>query len=196
MREQTRSYTTAQPRLTLAHLKAIRQRFSKGAKALQLATRAGEMRFHLGGSSYTATIGGRVLPLRTTSTRAGYGVRHWYLCPHCHNRAAVLFIGKRDLACRKCWGLHYASQSEDRLARMRRSLFKQRAAIWGDYAPAYSLFNDCALFPKPAGMRWETFSRKVLHLQRSEQAYYRAFSPVVDKIMGAVERRTGAAGAG
>nr|WP_240152505.1 hypothetical protein [Erwinia amylovora] len=45
MREQTRSYTTAQPRMTLAHLKAIRQRFSEGAKALQLATRAGEMRF-------------------------------------------------------------------------------------------------------------------------------------------------------
>ncbi|CCP05147.1 hypothetical protein BN440_0081 [Erwinia amylovora MR1] len=118
-----------------------------GEKALQLATRAGEMRFHLDGSRYTATIGGRALPLRITSTRARYGVRRCYLCPCCHNRAATLLIGKRDLACRKCLGLHYASQSEDGSARMRRGLFKQRAAIWGNYAPAQSLFNDCALIP-------------------------------------------------
>ncbi|CBJ44726.1 hypothetical protein LXA31_15240 [Erwinia amylovora] len=85
-----------------------------GEKALQLATRAGEMRFHLDGSRYTATIGGRALPSRITSTRARYSVRRCYLCPCCHNRAATLLIGKRNLACRKYRGLYYASQSESK----------------------------------------------------------------------------------
>ncbi|WP_314139867.1 hypothetical protein [Buttiauxella noackiae] len=157
-------------------------------------TRVGKVFFSLDGSHYRTTIGERTLILITTTTQAGYGIRHWYLCPHCQRRSATLFIGKHDVACRTCWGLEYAIQSKDRLSRMRSSMIKQSAAIWPNYGPAQSLFNNPNLFPKPKGMRWETFSRKLARLMLYELAYWRAFSPVVERITGVIERKVRAAG--
>ncbi|AHW87586.1 hypothetical protein [Klebsiella michiganensis] len=113
-----------------------------------------------------------------TITRAGFGYRRWYICPHCGGRAAKLFIGRKDVGCRKCWSLHYASQSEDELARLRRSVWKQRHNIWGgEYPPAGSLLNSPLKFPKPAGMRWETFEKKRSRLLKTESAYWRLKEP-------------------
>ncbi|MBT0731523.1 hypothetical protein [Rosenbergiella nectarea] len=190
MREKTRSYTTQLPSLNPKDLKAMRQLFIDGAKAVQTTSSAGNIVFTVDGDHYRATIGERVLSLRITTTTNGYGVRHWYVCPHCQNRKAKLFIGRKDLACRDCWGLHYASQSEDRLARMRRTIFKKRAAIWKNYEPARSLFNDCYRFPKPKGMRWETFTEKRAEALELEQRYFIAFRPVLDRINGTIERNT------
>ncbi len=185
MRDQTRNYTTALPSLTLAHLKTIRQRFHEGVQALQMGTRAGNIYFHLNGSDYTATIGDKTLSLRLTTTQAGYGVRYWYLCPHCQRRSAALFIGKRDLACRKCWKLHYASQSEDRLARMRRLIRTKRLSIWdADTPELLNLFKNPIQFDKPKGMRWETFERKRSQLLSLEGSYWQAYAPIVERITG------------
>lgn len=190
MRDKTRSYTTQLPSLSPKDLKAMRQLFIDGAKAVQTSSSSANIVFTVDGEHYRATIGERVLPLRITTTTNGYGVRHWYVCPHCHNRKAKLFIGRNDLACRDCWGLHYASQSEDRLARMRRTIFKKRAAIWKNYEPARSLFNDCYRLPKPKGMRWETFTEKRAKVLELEQRYFIAFRPVLDRINGTIERNT------
>ncbi|STW54092.1 Uncharacterised protein [Klebsiella pneumoniae] len=44
-----------------------------------------------------------------------------------------------------------------------RSVWKQRHDLWGDdYPPAGSLLNSPLKFPKPAGMRWDTFEKKAL----------------------------------
>ena len=139
------------------------------------------------------TINGVARAIRTTTTQAGYGVREWYVCPHCMKRAAKLYIGKKDIGCRACWKLHYKSQSADRLDRMRMKIRQQRCAIWGNNDLTNNLFNDIRMFPKPKGMRWATFDRKRAELSAMEVAYWQAFSPVVDRITGVIERKTGKA---
>jgi hypothetical protein len=42
-------------------------------------------------------------------------------------------------------------------------------------------------------MRWATFDRKRAELSAMEMAYWQAFSPVVDRITGVIERKTGGA---
>lgn len=111
-----------------------------------------------------------------------YPVRQWYICPHCVKRVAKLYIGSKDVGCRECWKLHYKSQSGDKLDRMRMSIRRQRYAIWGDGEQFYNLFNHPNTFSKPKGMRWDTFERKLARLIMYEAAYWRAYSPVVDKI--------------
>ena len=184
MREQTRSYTYQLPRLTLADLKSARKLFTNGAPAVQKTTSKGKLCIILDGTQYLAEIGGKTLPLRVSTTQAGYGVRYWWLCPYCHSQNASLFIGAKDLACRKCWGLNYASQSEGRLDRMRRSMRKKRAELWPDYKPAQSLFKHPYDFPKPKGMRRETFEMKRAELIRYENRYWQIFMPVVEKLTG------------
>jgi hypothetical protein len=56
-----------------------------------------------------------------------------------------------------------------------------------------NLFNDILMFPKPKGMRWATFDRKRAELSAMEVAYWQAFSPVVDRITGVIERKAGKA---
>lgn len=193
MREQTRSYTYQLPRLTLADIRATRRLFAEGARAVQKSTSKGKLSITLDGIQYLAEIGGKTLPLRVSTTQAGYGVRYWWQCPYCHNRSASLFIGAKDLACRKCWGLNYASQSEGRVDRMRRTVFKKRAELWPDYKPAESLFNHPCRFPKPKGMRWKTFEVKRAELLALEERYWKAYTPIVQRLTGIIKRKAGKA---
>ncbi|WP_447884995.1 hypothetical protein [Serratia fonticola] len=191
MREQTRSYTDALPRIGLAYLGNMRRDLADvpDGHATYATTESGTLWITKNGNGYTATINGHSFRLSLTTTQAGYGVRHWYLCPHCHQRCAKLHIGRKDIACRKCWGLHYASQSEDRLARMRRLLRSQRLAIWShDTQELMNLFKTPFHFDKPKGMRWETFERKRWQLFRQEERYWKVFMPVIERQTGKIER--------
>jgi hypothetical protein len=40
------------------------------------------------------------------------GQRHWFTCPRCEKRVAVLYAPGRYFACRTCGGLGYATQKE------------------------------------------------------------------------------------
>jgi hypothetical protein len=40
------------------------------------------------------------------------GQRHWFTCPRCSKRVAVLYAPGRYFACRQCGGLGYATQKE------------------------------------------------------------------------------------
>ena len=40
------------------------------------------------------------------------GQRHWFTCPRCSKRVAVLYSPGRYFACQQCGGLAYASQKE------------------------------------------------------------------------------------
>ena len=40
------------------------------------------------------------------------GNRHWFTCPRCSKRVAVLYAPGRYFACRQCGGLGYATQKE------------------------------------------------------------------------------------
>ncbi|EJR0238841.1 MULTISPECIES: hypothetical protein [Enterobacter cloacae complex] len=186
MRDRTRSYTTDLPRIGLPFLTHMRSRLADAEPATQIYTQteSGTLYTFRQADSYAMTINGVTRVIRTTTTQAGYGVREWYVCPHCVKRVAKLYIGPKDIACRECWRLHYKSQSGDKLDRMRMSIRRQRYAIWGDGEQFRNLFNHPNTFPKPKGMRWVTFERKLAWLILYEAAYWRAFSPVVDKITG------------
>ena len=76
---------------------------------------------------------------------------------------------------------------------MRMKMRRQRYAIWGNTEQTRNLANDPCSFPKPKGMRWATFDRKRAELSAMEVAYWQAFSPVVDRITGVIERKAGKA---
>ncbi|CAM8484855.1 hypothetical protein CIFRMM043B_22635 [Citrobacter freundii] len=193
MRDRTRSYTTDLPRIGLKFLAHIRSNLVDAVPGTQLScqTECGTLYIFRQADGYAMTINGVTRTIRTTTTQAGYGVRQWYVCPHCVKRVAKLYIGKKDIGCRACWKLHYKSQSADKLDRMRMKIRQQRYAIWGNNDLSNNLFNDIRMFPKPKGMRWATFDRKRAELSAMEMAYWQAFSPVVDRITGVIERKTG-----
>ena len=65
--------------------------------------------------SYQLKSTGEVVAQRvrtqTTPCHLG-GERHWFTCPRCNKRVAVLYAPGRHFACRQCGGLRYATQKE------------------------------------------------------------------------------------
>jgi hypothetical protein len=93
------------------------------------------------------------------------GHRLWWRCPiaPCGRRVAVLYGGRSGhFACRHCWNLAYASQSEDAFSRAIRRAGKLRAKLeW-----QAGIINPEG--PKPKGMHWRTFER--LRLEQQQHA--------------------------
>lgn len=89
-------------------------------------TGAGEVAF-----SFRTETGPRCQRVRLAT--GGYrfgGVRqHWFACPVCDQRIALLYVSANGLACRRCLGVAYASQSESRLAYACRRLRKLEALL-------------------------------------------------------------------
>lgn len=195
MRNRTRSYTTDLPCISLKFLAHIRSNLVDAVPGTQLScqTERGTLHISRQADGYAMTINGVTRRIRTTTTQAGYGVRQWYVCPHCTKRVAKLYIGRKDLVCRLLLEKKNKSQSAARLDRMRMKIHQQRYAIWGNNDLTNNLFNDIRMFPKPKGMRWATFYRKRAELSAMEMAYWKEFSPVVDRITGVIERKTGKA---
>lgn len=66
---------------------------------------------------------------RVIPTACNYGgVRHWFACPCCGGRCAILYMGQR-VACRKCYRLKYPSQSDDETGNIWRKKRKIAARI-------------------------------------------------------------------
>ena len=86
------------------------------------------------------------------------GQRHWFTCPRCSKRVAVLCAPGRYFACRQCGGLGYATHKEgagDRASskanKIRKRLGWQAGFLNGNGA-------------KPKEMHWNTYHRlKTLH---------------------------------
>lgn len=193
MRELTRVYTSALPRINLQFLANLHRKLTDSSQETPVYcdTESGRLYLSRESDGYSATINGVTRIIGVDTTLAGYGLRQWYVCPHCGARVAKLFIGSKDIGCRKCWNLHYASQSEDEADRLLRSLRKQRYAIWGDDWPlANSLLNSPLRFPKPTGMRWEIFDKKRARLLKTEAAYWRVKEPKLAKGFARVMRKT------
>lgn len=73
-------------------------------------------RWHYGGAKEWRSVEKHV-PLTTTPCHFG-GQRHWFNCPCCHHRAAVLFIMGDFVRCPKCARVSYASQRGDEIDRL------------------------------------------------------------------------------
>ncbi|EPU6896238.1 hypothetical protein ACVYZQ_005594, partial [Raoultella ornithinolytica] len=66
-----------------------------------------------GGTLMVMLPHGHSIAVTITTTSPGYGgVRWWYVCPDCGGRKAFLYLHNESLCCRRCAGLHYASQSK------------------------------------------------------------------------------------
>ena len=85
------------------------------------------------------------------------GQRHWFTCPRCSKRVAVLYAPGRYFACRTCSELGYSTQKEsagDRAASRANKLRKRLG-----WAPGF-LNGDGG---KPKGMHWKTYWRIKSH---------------------------------
>ena len=92
-----------------------------------------------------------------TSTCHLGGQRHWFTCPRCSKRVAVLYAPGRYFACRQCGGLGYASQKEsvgDRAMRQADRIRKRLGWVAG------IAHGDGS---KPKGMHWTTYQRLKSH---------------------------------
>jgi len=79
------------------------------------------------------------------------GERRWFTCPQCSKRVAVLYAPGRYFACRKCYGLGYATQKEgagDRAASRAEKLRKRLGWEAG-------ILNGNG--GRPKGMHWATY---------------------------------------
>jgi hypothetical protein len=98
------------------------------------------------------------VPITWTACHFG-GQRPWFVCSayrngeYCGRRAAVLYAGGKLFACRRCYGLVYASQQETPTYRGVGRAQKIRLKLCG--SP-----NLLEPFPdKPKGMHWRTYAR-------------------------------------
>jgi hypothetical protein len=86
------------------------------------------IRFHVQATavSFVTELDGHEIRQRVILLRGGYrfgGVMpHWFGCPGCATRVALLYLGRNGLACRRCHGLAYLSQSVGPMTRAARSL--------------------------------------------------------------------------
>ena len=87
------------------------------------------------GSSEWKSIQQRV-PIRLTACHFG-GVRPWFVCSvhcngrYCERRAAILYCAGELFACRRCYGLSYASQQQTALDRGLEQARKIRMRLGG-----------------------------------------------------------------
>jgi hypothetical protein len=97
------------------------------------------------------------------------GQRPWFLCPTCRRRCAKLYIGEGQSLCRKCRGLSYDSQRENRQARSERRINKIRTKLGAEGG----FFLDFP--PKPSGMHMDTYWRL---WEKARKGYDQWFAPI------------------
>jgi len=101
-----------------------------------------------------------------TTTRPHYGgERWWFRCPvqGCGRRVAVLYLAQ-IFACRHCCKLAYSSQNEAPHYRQLHKAQKIHQQLGGDWA------LDGGEPPKPKGMHWKTYWRKVAQMEAADSA--------------------------
>ncbi len=89
---------------------------------------------------------------QTTPCTLG-GQRHWFTCPRCDRRVAILYRASHGFACRHCHDLAYACQKEGTGDRAIRQADKIRERL--RWVPGIAHGHG----DKPYGMHWETFCR-------------------------------------
>lgn len=94
-------------------------------------------------------INDRWIAITTTACNLG-GHRHWFLCPKCSRRCAILY----PVACRTCAQVDYATLSMSPLDRKITAAIKVRTKL------GQKSGGTCVPFPdKPKLMRWHTYFR-------------------------------------
>ncbi len=111
----------------------------------------------LKGHDFVFIFGHRVAVDRTPCTFGGH--RHWFLCPLCERRCAVLYRS----GCRLCVGAHYRSESLSPKNRRLRKAIKRRSLLGQGEGGLLRPFPT-----KPKWMRWKTYLELRKHALREE----------------------------
>nr|WP_181716836.1 hypothetical protein [Psychrobacter sp.] len=112
-------------------------------------------------------------PIQLTTTAPHYGgLRHWFICKSCSNRASVLYR-KGIYVCRRCMRLGYQSQLQtpidrqfDRLSAIRERLEWQRGVAHG-------------IGERPKGMHRTTYDKL---MSEHEQLTAKVWQASLDKL--------------
>lgn len=116
------------------------------------------------GLRYTVTNSGNQYDykIRISATKPHYGgLRLWFHCPKCQKRLGKLY-SRGAYVCRGCADLSYDSRQQRPAFRYLDQAQKIHIALGGDGCEP-----GCYTPPKPKGMHWKTYRRKVEKL-----AYY------------------------
>jgi len=121
--------------------------------------------------------------LDTTPLNFG-GYRVWWICPHCNERAGLLYWQAQRWQCRKCAGLLHEStrQGDDSLAFARVNKIRHKLG-WGG-----GLLSPMG--GKPRRMHWSTYHRLMLALMDASERAAHASAEVADRFCKRVGRRT------
>lgn len=111
------------------------------------------------------------------------GSRRWLICPVCWTRRQSLFIDGPRLACRACLALRYESQHQNRRQRQFRAADRARKAL--GWEPG--ILNPVG--PRPKGMHWATFARRVTEMIARSNACLGALPALIERIEATAERR-------
>ena len=121
------------------------------------ATRQAHIRDHGPTGGFTWVLGRKITVTYTAQPLGGQ--RAWFLCPECDRRCAILY----PLSCRKCLGLHYATEHLSPYDRMLTKAIRARARL------GQAKGGVCVPFPaKPKLMRWHTYLKARREAQRNE----------------------------
>lgn len=121
-----------------------------------------------------------------TSCHLG-GNRPWFLCPCCWRRVAKLY-SYGMFACRHCLRLNYRSQQASKRDVASDRSFRLRDALGCDEG-FLSIPAQC--IPKPKGMHWRTFNRKIEQLKAVDGRALGDARALLDKIERSTQRRPG-----
>lgn len=105
--------------------------------------------------SANGTYAGHTVELDRTPCNFG-GFRPWFRCPHCARRAGVLFLRGKTFMCRRCGGVKYSSQSDDRIGRTWRRQYRLEARLGENWA-------------RPKGMHHKTRTRLLDRIWQCEE---------------------------
>ena len=121
----------------------------------------------------------QLVELEAAPCRFG-GARWWWVCPAPGRRAAKLYLptgGSRFLS-RQAYGLAYASQREDEVARAHRRAARLHQCLG---SPRRSAFGGTP--PKPKWMRWPTYERLAAELQEIDAALEEAMEGMAARLL-------------
>lgn len=175
VRANTRNYTSEVSRINTKQLKTligkpVQYDITSGNKKITAQVRNDIIIYELPNN--------RIVLGQIDKTALSYGWRYWFICPHCHGRRANLYFTNKQIACRECFNLHYASQSENQLDRLRRKVIKYRDRLFKSNNSEYNnLFNLSCYFPKPKGMSRKRFDIEQNTLANIEDIYWLPCEP-------------------
>lgn len=104
-------------------------------------------------------------PISLDYTRPNYGgKRWWFRCPDCNKRVRKLYRRHDLFKCRPCCNLAYRSQQEAKPFRLLSQAQKIHRALGGDGCIGWREP------PKPKGMHWKTYERKLAEMNHYHNA--------------------------